>query len=66
MCGDELDPYGRVVSPPARKLAWRPETVARIESAIGSEQFAKLRSADMPAWMAAVLNVSAPNDAAHG
>ena len=38
------------------------ETVARIESAIGPEQFAKLRSADMPAWMAVALDASAPDD----
>ncbi len=33
-----------------------PEAVARIESAIGPDAFAKLRSADMPAWMAHALD----------
>ena len=38
-----------------------PAAVARIESAIGPEEFAKLRSADMPAWMAAALQASTPD-----
>ena len=33
-----------------------PEAVARIESAIGPEAYARLRSADMPAWMADALD----------
>ena len=32
-----------------------PETVATIATALGPAQFEKLRSADMPAWMAAAL-----------
>ena len=36
-----------------------PEAVARIESAIGPEEFARLRSADMPAWMADRLKAGA-------
>ena len=36
-----------------------PEAVARIESAIGPEAFARLRSADMPAWMADALDARA-------
>ena len=36
-----------------------PEAVARIEAAIGPEQFQKLRSADMPAWMADALDARA-------
>ena len=42
-----------------------PETVATIESALGAEEFDKLRSADVPAWMAAALDASA-RDTAHG
>lgn len=38
-----------------------PETVARIEAAIGAEAFARLRSADMPAWMADALGAGAAN-----
>ena len=38
-----------------------PEAVARIESSIGPEAFAKLRSADMPAWMADALDAAARN-----
>ena len=34
------------------------EIVARIEAAIGPKQSAKLRSADMPAWMADALDVA--------
>ena len=41
------------------------ETVAAIESAVGAEEFEKLRSADVPAWMATALNVS-PSNNAHG
>ncbi len=33
-----------------------PQAVARIESAIGPEAFARLRTADMPAWMADALD----------
>ena len=36
-----------------------PEAVATIESAIGPEEFARLRSADMPAWMADALDAGA-------
>ncbi|MDE0047832.1 MAG: DUF6088 family protein [bacterium] len=36
-----------------------PEAVARIESAIGPDAFARLRSADMPAWMADALDAGA-------
>ena len=36
-----------------------PEAVARIEAAIGPEAFAKLCSADMPAWMADALDAGA-------
>ncbi len=36
-----------------------PETITKIESAIGPEEFAKLRSADVPAWMAAALDAGA-------
>ena len=36
-----------------------PDAVARIEAAIGPEAFAKLRSADMPAWMADALDAEA-------
>lgn len=35
-----------------------PEVVARIRSALGEPEFAKLRSADIPVWMADVLNLS--------
>ena len=35
-----------------------PETVARIESAIGPEEFGRLRSADLPAWMSAALDAA--------
>ena len=38
-----------------------PEAVARIGSSIGPEAFAKLRSADMPAWMADALDAAARN-----
>ena len=37
------------------------ETVAAIESTVGAEEFEKLRSADVPAWMATALNASARN-----
>ncbi len=36
-----------------------PGAVARIEAAIGPEAFARLRSADMPAWMADALDAGA-------
>ncbi|MYA88891.1 MAG: hypothetical protein F4X97_10650 [Boseongicola sp. SB0662_bin_57] len=36
-----------------------PEAVARIEAAIGPDAFARLRSADMPAWMADALDAGA-------
>ncbi len=36
-----------------------PEAVARIEAAIGPEAFARLRSADMPAWLADALDAGA-------
>ena len=36
-----------------------PEAVARIESAIGPDAFTRLRSADMPAWMADALDAGA-------
>ena len=39
------------------------EAVTRIESAIGAKEFGKLRSANMPAWMAAALDASAPEAA---
>ena len=42
-----------------------PETVAKIESAVGAEEFEKLRSADIPAWMAMALNAFA-QETAHG
>ncbi len=42
-----------------------PEAVARIEASIGPEDFGKLRSADMPAWMAVALAAFA-GDAARG
>ena len=42
-----------------------PETVSRIESAIGPQEVARLRSADLPAWMSAALAAAAP-DAAGG
>lgn len=41
------------------------ETVAAIGSAVGPKEFEKLRSADVPAWMAMALNVTA-RDNAHG
>ena len=40
-----------------------PEAVARIEAAIGPEAFARLRSADMPAWMAGALDTGGAADA---
>ncbi len=42
-----------------------PETVATIESAIGAEECEKLRSADVPAWMATALEASV-QESAHG
>ena len=42
-----------------------PETVAAIEAALGPDGFARLRSADMPAWMAAAF-AAADRQAAHG
>ena len=42
-----------------------PETIAMIESAVGAEEFEKLRLADIPAWMAIALNAST-QDNAHG
>ena len=36
-----------------------PETVTTIAAALGSAQFEKLRSADMPAWMAKALGTAA-------
>lgn len=36
-----------------------PQAIARIESAIGPEEFARLRSADMPVWMADALDAAA-------
>ena len=42
-----------------------PETVAAITAAVGSEELEKLRSADIPEWMAMALNTSA-QDTAHG
>ena len=42
-----------------------PETMTAIESAVGAEEFGKLRSADVPAWMATALEASA-RDNAHG
>ena len=42
-----------------------PETVATIESALGPREFEKLRSADMPAWMANALR-GHPRETAHG
>ena len=42
-----------------------PETVARIEAALGPAGFAKLRSADMPAWMAKAF-AGAAREPAHG
>ena len=42
-----------------------PETVAAIKSAMGKADFEKLRSADVPAWMATALNAST-QDATHG
>ena len=42
-----------------------PQTVARIEAALGSDDFAKLRSAAMPTWMEAAF-AAADREAAHG
>ncbi len=42
-----------------------PETVATIASAMSPEEFEKLRSADVPAWMAMALNAPG-QDIAHG
>ncbi len=42
-----------------------PETVATIESAVGAEEFEKLRLADVPAWMASALDAST-RGTAHG
>ena len=42
-----------------------PETIATIESTVGAEEFEKLRSADIPAWMAMALNAFA-QETAHG
>ena len=36
-----------------------PETVTTIAAALGSAEFEKLRSADMPAWMAKALGTAA-------
>ena len=36
-----------------------PETVARLEAALGPAQFRRLRSADMPAWMTKALRPAA-------
>ena len=41
------------------------ETVATIEAALGPAEFRRLRSADMPAWMAKAL-AAADRDTAHG
>ncbi len=38
------------------------ETVAAIASAVGAEEFEKLRSADVPAWMATALDAAARNN----
>ena len=37
------------------------ETIAAIASAVGAEEFEKLRSADVPAWMATALEAAARN-----
>ncbi len=42
-----------------------PETVARIAKVLRPEDFAKLRTAAMPAWMAAAFDAS-PTGSAHG
>ena len=42
-----------------------PETVAKIAETLRPEDFAKLRTADMPAWMAAAFD-AAPTETAHG
>ena len=42
-----------------------PETVARIAERLPPEDFAKLRTADMPAWMAAAFDAS-PTGPVHG
>ena len=42
-----------------------PETVTAIAAALGSAQFEKLRSADMPAWMAKALGTAA-RETIHG
>ena len=42
-----------------------PKTVATIATALGPAEFEKLRSADMPAWMAAALAATV-RDAVHG
>ena len=42
-----------------------PETVGTIAAAVGLEEFEKLRSADIPGWMAMALNAS-PQDTARG
>lgn len=42
-----------------------PETVARIEAALGPAEFGKLRSADMPVWMARAFT-DAARETAHG
>lgn len=39
-----------------------PEVVARIEGTLGPEEFQRLRSADMPAWMAKALDTTADGD----
>lgn len=36
-----------------------PEVIARIEGTLGPEEFQRLRSADMPAWMAKALDTTA-------
>lgn len=42
-----------------------PQTIAAIAAALGPEGFARLRSADMPAWMAAAF-AAADREAVHG
>ncbi len=42
-----------------------PETVARIEAALGPAEFEKLRSADMPVWMQKAFDATA-GETAHG
>ena len=39
-----------------------PEVVARIEGTLGPEEFQRLRSADMPAWMTKALDTTADGD----